>query len=354
MRCLSNPSSRNQPTAAVPPATVRLRIGFTLVELLVVIAIIGVLVALLLPAVQRSRSTARQAQCVNKLKQLGLATLGYQAAFNTLPPARSVNASGDGFGVFVYILPYIEEDSVFKNIDFSKDWNDGANVQAIRNVDLGSAMLCPSAPENRRIDRGSTIEQIDAKTESIADYAAIYRLDTWTSGSSETYPSGTVQKLRNLVSSGQIRTDQRGPQTSGDANRNWWGALREYNLKDGSAVRVSSDDIKDGTSRTLLLVESAGTPDHHVNGKQVPDAQMKVNSHYRWASKYRAINVNQACENQIINCTSYQSVYGFHSENTAMAFCDGSVRVLQQTMEPEVFVAIYTMAGGEVLSDSSY
>src|SRR5438093_12254790 len=86
------------------------RCGFTLVELLVVIAIIGVLVALLLPAVQAAREAARRMSCSNQLKQLGLALQNYHDTYNAFPPAR--HAGGVNICWLVRILPYIEQGSV--------------------------------------------------------------------------------------------------------------------------------------------------------------------------------------------------------------------------------------------------
>lgn len=95
------------------------RPGFTLVELLVVIAIIGVMVGLLLPAVQAAREAARRMQCANNLKQLGLAMHNYESSFNTLPPRKSgtdqgpIHNSGRLTGSFIGILPFIEEGPMF-------------------------------------------------------------------------------------------------------------------------------------------------------------------------------------------------------------------------------------------------
>jgi prepilin-type N-terminal cleavage/methylation domain-containing protein len=86
------------------------RRGFTLIELLVVIAIIAVLIALLLPAVQAAREAARRAQCVNNLKQIGLACLNYESAVGTLPPGTK----GSIWGTYiVFILPYIEQQALY-------------------------------------------------------------------------------------------------------------------------------------------------------------------------------------------------------------------------------------------------
>src|SRR5256714_13555627 len=92
------------------------RFGFTLVELLVVIAIIGVLVAILLPAVQAAREAARRMQCSNNLKQIGLALHNYENAYGTLPPGGIyVNSSGMKRGsALVHLLPFIEQPALYE------------------------------------------------------------------------------------------------------------------------------------------------------------------------------------------------------------------------------------------------
>ncbi|MGL4514623.1 MAG: DUF1559 domain-containing protein [Lacipirellulaceae bacterium] len=118
------------------------RSGFTLV----VIAIIGILVALLLPAVQAARAAARRTQCQSGLKQLGLACLNYESTVGALPPAASflegVTATPPlGPNWVIYVLPYIEEQAVFDQFDLKKGINDDANA-APRAVALG-IMTCP-------------------------------------------------------------------------------------------------------------------------------------------------------------------------------------------------------------------
>ncbi len=112
--------------------------GFTLVELLVVIAIIGVLVALLLPAVQAARESARRTQCLNNLKQIGLALHTHHDTYNELPP----NRIDDGATWSVYALPYMEQVAMFQAFDQMKPWPDQLNKPALQQ--RLKAYICPT------------------------------------------------------------------------------------------------------------------------------------------------------------------------------------------------------------------
>ena len=125
------------------------RSGFTLVELLVVIAIIGILIALLLPAVQAAREAARRSQCTNNLKQMGLALHNYADSMKTFP-SGNISLPGHGPTAFVLMLPYMEQNALYSQLKFNNgsyyfgSTSSDVNM-ALHNVKI-NAYMCPSSP----------------------------------------------------------------------------------------------------------------------------------------------------------------------------------------------------------------
>lgn len=142
----------------------QLRKGFTLIELLVVIAIIGILVALLLPAVQQAREAARRTSCKNNLKQFGLALHNYHDTHRTFPPGYVYRPgpSGEnilGFGWGAMILPFLDQSNLYSRFDWNAPIFDPVNEQ-LRTRHL-AVFLCPSDPisSDRFVEMGPTPER---------------------------------------------------------------------------------------------------------------------------------------------------------------------------------------------------
>lgn len=293
--------------------------GFTLIELLVVISIIGLLVSLLLPAVQMVRAAARRMSCQNNLKQMGLAALNFESAHGGLPPRRSFKA-GTRRGWGPAILPHIEQASLHGKYRFDRDFYSPENAKNIA-VPL-PIFLCAAGPGPRMI----TIKQGSITTEGAAgDYFGPNSFFSTKYGVSSLSGQNTVTAMHD------------------DVNRK----LR---------------DIIDGLSNTLLITEQAGRPDFYILGKkQGSNAGLTQAAGWGpWAS-YQVFQVQVFGSDGItrdgpggpctVNCNNSQGVYSFHTGGANAVFVDGSVRFLSQSISPDPLFAIVTINGSEILSE---
>jgi len=200
--------------------------GFTLVELLVVITIIGILISLLLPAVQAAREAARRLQCSNNIRQCGLALMNYESQWRFFPPSSyyksaSPDSDREHWANWVIVtLPFMEQQALHDSFDLTLPINNAAN-RAARGVSL-STMLCPSDPNNR-----ATYSSVDS-TEG----------DNWARGNYGA--NGSLSFYHTAYAAGTSS-----PQWSS----NWIRGIM------GANVSLSVAQIRDGTSNTILLGE---------------------------------------------------------------------------------------------------
>jgi len=295
--------------------------GFTLVELLVVIAIIGLLVALLLPAVQAAREAARRTQCVNNLKQIGIALQNYHDTVGTLSPGyvstfdAGGNDAGPGWGWAAMLLPQIEQAPLSNAINFNLPVEAQANSTArLTNV---SAFLCPSDPTasafhavDRDVATGTARNNICQVAPS--NYVAMY-------GNGEPGPDGDGVFFRDSkvglrdITDGTSLTLAVGERSHRLGEATWTGSVT-------GALLFPTDNDNIGRYRTET---SSGMVLGHVGeGKGPGDPRSDVNT-----------------------------FYSLHSGNGVnFLFADGHVQFLKAMMAYPTYQALATRAGGETIS----
>jgi len=222
--------------------------GFTLVELLVVIAIIGVLVALLLPAVQAARESARRMQCANHLKQIGLAIHNFEDANKVLVPARMENYGGVTWAVF--ILPYLEQTAFAQQWDLNRWYYDqGLNGNTTRQTQL-KVMYCPSRQRNLKVSQNNDIPEVGSSA-APANVNVPGALGDYASSNGDTdadfiiAPNGALIQALVTYTSGQIN-----PTMNGQVLCSAPPCVVQTWV---SRTRLSM--ITDGTSNTLVIGE---------------------------------------------------------------------------------------------------
>ncbi len=345
-----------------PRQTIRWEKGFTLIELLVVIAIIGVLVGLLLPAVQAAREAARRAQCTNNLKQIGVAIHNYESSFGSLPPGR-IWKQGDFPGCQG---PYF----IFRGCQ-GTTWSALILAQVEQQAlhDAFNFQLGAEGPAN-------TFDGFRANTTVMGTRIAVYQC-----------PSDTVNAFHFVPGFGT--SPLYGPQLSRGNYAVSWGNTHygQMNLQSPevrfspSAFRpglVRISDVRDGLSATVFLAEMLQGSEHDIRGLiwyPYPGAGSFISRFtpnnfrdiYVIGSGADRLGVEQWCRNEPTNmlpCTNahedprggnyFAGAKSRHPGGINALFGDGSVRFVKQSIDPQVWVAVNSIKGGEVISADQF
>lgn len=302
------------------------RVAFTLIELLVVIAIIAVLIGLLLPAVQKVREAANRAKCSNHLRQLGLGLHNFESANGHLPSSGQgtnyttspASVAFELHSTFTLLLPFIEQDSVYRQLDLAFAYNATPNNQAAARS-VVSILICPS--------NGLRSDPRDSQGYGCTDFGPVYYTDI-----------DPVTGLRN-----------------------------KYTRADGGLIlgKRNVQSIEDGTSNTIAIAEVAGRNETMV--MPYPDPLGGLRQIHRWAEPDCAFGVSKGINNNstprggpascpwsVNNCGPNEEIFSFHPGGAHVVFCDGHVVLLKESIDPRTLRKLVTRAGGEVAGEADY
>ena len=354
--------------------TGRVNRGFSIVELLVVIGVIGVLVSLLIPAVQAAREAGRRNQCSGNLRQIGLAMLNYEQTYKVLPPQAIYVADGSKSykytGAATLLLPYFEQQKMAEQWNYGFPWcyqSTGASLNAgaagaVANGLLSQQklpiFLCPSAPPSRMpapdaaafANRGLTASPYDVETTGAnyplplygySDYFGCQGLDPTFAVQYCGYPPSSV------AGQGVFGKDMPGV---------FW-----HNGSAGFSISLAL--IADGASRTLGWVEDAGRPELYygsrISAKNLdPKAAGLTESvtvdGWGWADADLMGVIGGAAVADLpacgVNCTNDSEIYAFHPRGANAVFVDGSAHFISEDISNIVLGALVTIRGQEVVA----
>ncbi len=304
--------------------------GFTLIELLVVIAIIGVLIALLLPAVQAVREAARRMQCLNHCKQMALGLQNYHSVYNKFPVggAGIVHASDPqirrhwrpSWGSV--ILPFIEQSALYDELNLDVPYLDEVNHVGGRK--LVPTYLCPSAPQSR-LQRPNGDTPNSPTLFGRTDYGGNYG----------------ERALRCFPQRNCPNRYGSGPGGQGGRGVMLFGMEPQVGLR----------DILDGSSQTISLGEAPeGLHSIWIGHKNLFDQSAPI------SAKVHASSPWEACQLPLRSpegdfCDYGQEFHSYHSGGATFAFCDGSARFLSEQIDNKLLAALLSRSGGELVGD---
>ncbi|MDP1560565.1 MAG: DUF1559 domain-containing protein [Pirellulaceae bacterium] len=304
----------------------RMRMGFTLVELLVVIAIIGVLMGLLLPAVQMAREAARRSQCMNNMRQCGLAMMNYESARKAFPESRPRDRAGNRMSWAILVLDYVEQGNLANLYDKTIRWNVGNN--AIAGQNQVPVFVCPSAGSGpTRRPAAGTSSDVDGRIMGPNDYIVMHRLrNRFFYANGLTNPLGTADHDGILV-----------PNSKTPIAR-----------------------ILDGTTNTILFMEDAARPNWYVLGRDQGTILPRPEG-FGWSDPdggagsmdgtdrlTGAVNGSSGTGVCIMNCNNDSEPYSFHPGGMTACMADASTTFLSNEISAAAFAAYLTPRGGEV------
>ena len=323
-------------------------VGFTLIELLVVIAIIGVLVALLLPAVQQAREAARRTQCTNNMKQIGLALHNYHDVHNVFPPAYVIKPggggingppdpvsrdAGPGWAWGMILLPYLDQGALYNSFDqIHPCWDPVNAASALTQVNV---YLCPSATKSDR--------PFDVKD-----------------GSTPPVTLATFARSCYVASAGQ---DEPWAHTSdnyeADAEALGWNPIGPFYRNSRTRVR----DVTDGLSNTVFVGEHHPVVSDTTWVGVVPGALVCPNPAFAFTT-CEAGGVLVSCHSG--PCTTVNppqihppnsplcavcQMYAQHHGGCNVLLGDGSVRFVTEAIDQLTWAALSSMAEGETVGE---